>query len=353
MAKRVDIEELWKIIQNRPLLDVRTPAEYERGHIPGAYNLPLFSNEERAVVGTTYKQAGPKEALLEGLDFVGPKMRSFVEEAQRLAPDRKIAVHCWRGGKRSESIGWLLEFAGFEVTLLKGGYKAFRRHVLDWFEKTSLSLIIVGGPTGTGKTEMLHEIARRKEQVVDLEALAHHKGSAFGSLGEGPQPTVEHFENKLFQAFRQLDISRRIWLENESRRIGTACLPEGLWSQMKRAPLIHIDMPLEIRVQRLVRDYAQYSDEALIRSFERIRKRLGGQHLKAAVEAVEQKDYPEAVAIALRYYDKAYAYGLENKTAGPVYHVGIDKNDPAHAAERLLTFIKEMETSPASHNLTS
>jgi tRNA 2-selenouridine synthase len=346
VAKRVDIEELLQELENRPLVDVRTPAEYERGHIPGAHNMPLFSNEERAIVGTTYKQVGTEEALLEGLDFVGPKMRAFVEEARRLAPDGKIAVHCWRGGKRSDSIGWLLEFAGFDVIALEGGYKAFRRHILQWFEQTQLPLIILGGPTGTGKTEMLHEIARRGEQVIDLEGLAHHKGSAFGALGEAPQPTTEHFENKLYRAFKQLDTGRRIWLENESRTIGKACLPDGLWTQMRNAPLIHVEIPTDLRLERLVKDYAQYSDEALIHSFECIRKRLGGQHLKAAIEAIGRKDYAEAAAVALRYYDKTYAYGLENRAGKAVYHLEIDQNDPASAAGRVLSFIEKQMIVP-------
>lgn len=332
MARRVAVESFLAAGDDRPVVDVRTPAEFAQGHIPGAHNMPLFSDEERARVGTTYKQVGPEPALRLGLDLVGPKMGGFVDRAEQLASGRKIALHCWRGGKRSDSVGWLLEFAGFDVVLLEGGYKAYRTHVLEYFGATTFSLLILGGHTGSGKTEMLQEIGRLGEQIVDLEAIAHHKGSAFGALGEAPQPSVEQFENDLYQAFRNLDQRRRIWLENESRSIGRVFIPQGLWQQKERAPIIHVDVPLSIRVQRLVADYACYPKSELIESFERIKKRLGGQHLQAAIDALYQDDYATAAAIALNYYDKAYAHSIERRTPLAVHHLPMDRDDPAHVA---------------------
>ncbi len=334
MAKRVGIDELLVAMEERPLFDVRTPAEFAQGHVPGAYNLPLFSNEERAVVGRAYKQVGPDAAMLEGLDFVGPKMRHFVEEARRQAPEGKVAVHCWRGGKRSDSLSWLLEFAGFDVLVLEGGYKAFRRHVLEWFEQETFNLVILGGYTGTGKTEILQRIREMGEQVIDLEGLANHKGSAFGALGEAPQPSVEHFENLLFHEFSRQDRRQRIWLENESRAIGRVYLPDGLWRQMRQAPLIHIEAPQQVRVERLLADYAGYDREELAASFKKIKKRLGGQHLKAALEALERGDYEKAVTIGLHYYDKTYNYGLEQRPAAKVSRLEVDRDDPALAARK-------------------
>ena len=191
-----------------PLIDVRSPGEYLRGHIPGAFNVPLFTDQERAVVGTLYKQTGRDAAMLEGLRIIGPKMAEIVEQARTLAPDGKVGVHCWRGGERSASVAWLLEKAGFqEVIVLKRGYKSFRERVLA---SLSLSWVleVLGGYTGTGKTELLGLLRQEGEQIVDLEGLAHHKGSSFGGIGEKVQPTTEHFENLLWDALSQLDPGR-------------------------------------------------------------------------------------------------------------------------------------------------
>jgi len=337
-VQSIDVEQLFAEFPDLPLVDVRTPAEYEKGHIPQAFNMPLFTNEERAVVGMLYKQQSAREAFLRGLEFVGPKMRSFVEEAESLAPHRQIALHCWRGGQRSSSVGWLLERSGFSVKTLRGGYKAFRHLVLDWFRQHPYPIIILGGPTGSGKTDILKALAAQGEQVIDLEGLANHKGSAFGALGQAPQPTVEHFENLLFDAFRRMDPHRRIWLENESRSVGRTYIQRDLWKQMLQAPLIHLEIPLEARVERLVREYACYPGEELRRRFEKIRKRLGGQHLKAALEALDRGDYHAAARIGLRYYDKAYAMSLERRSRPVSHSLEVKGDDPETTASQLLTY---------------
>lgn len=325
----------------RVLLDVRTPAEFEQGHIPGAINLPLFSNEERAEVGTLYKQQSQEAAFLRGLDFVGGKMRTFVEKARTFAPHGRVMTHCWRGGQRSGSMSWLLDLAGLDVMTLNGGYKAYRRHILDTFGDRKLTILILGGHTGSGKTDILQQLRGQGEQIIDLEGIANHKGSAFGALGEAPQPTVEQFENDLFDAFCDIDPGRRVWLENESRAIGRVYIPQAFWAQMNAAPLVHLEIPLEVRVGRLVADYAGFPREALIDSFERIRKRLGGQHLQAAREALAGDDFESAARIALRYYDKAYGFFVERRqeqTGAPVYRLEVDENDPAHAASLLVAW---------------
>jgi len=320
------------------LLDVRTPAEFEQSHIPGASNLPLFSNEERAEIGTLYKQAGPREALLRGLELVGPKMRQLVEKADALAPSRRVTLHCWRGGQRSSSVGWLLSQGGFEVQLLRGGYKAYRRHVLEGLEKLdNLPLLIVGGPTGAGKTEVLDELAQLGEQVLDLEKLAHHKGSSFGALGEPPQPSVAQFENDLWKRLQELDPDRRIWVENESRSIGRVYLPEGLWTLMQRAPLFDLKVSLANRLERLERVYAGFPQPALAAAFQRIGKRLGGQRLKWALEALEQENYKEAARIALSYYDKAYRHHTEKHKSSPLLiDLPVQEEAPAAIARALV-----------------
>ena len=192
-----------------PIIDVRSPGEFADGHIPGALNVPLFTNDERALVGTSYKEKGPDKALLLGLDIVGPKMSQIASDGKRYAgPGGTVAIHCWRGGKRSGSVGWLLSTAGLDVQLLEGGYKAYRSVVLQFFEKCPIEFIVVGGRTGSRKTAVLHELQRRGEQVVDLEGLANHKGSAFGWINESPQPTTQQFENNLYDLLSSFDPDR-------------------------------------------------------------------------------------------------------------------------------------------------
>ncbi|MBX2979058.1 MAG: tRNA 2-selenouridine(34) synthase MnmH [Flavobacteriales bacterium] len=318
-----------------PIIDVRSPGEFARGHIPAAVNVPLFSDAERAVVGTLYKQTGRDAAVLEGLRIVGPKLAGIVERATELAPDRRIAVHCWRGGERSGSVAWLLDKAGFgEVLTLRGGYKAFRKHVLASFVQVP-TLRILGGYTGTGKTATLQHLAALGEQVIDLEALAQHKGSAFGMLGEKLQPTQEHFENLLWNALRKMDGTRPLWLEDESRNIGKVILPLPLFEALRKAPVYFADMPVEERVQRLVQDYGAFAQEDLAAAVQRIAKRLGPQHAKAALEALASGDLATVARITLGYYDKAYAHGLAQRDAASVHRLEASATDLRALAQRL------------------
>ncbi len=292
-----------------PLLDVRSPAEYERGHIPGALSFPLFSNEERARVGTLYKREGQQEALLEGLRIVGPKMADMLSHAIALAPQRQVALHCWRGGLRSSSVAWLLHTAGFQVEVLKGGYKAYRQDVHRFFTRP-FRFVLLGGQTGSGKTEVLQALRQLGEQVIDLESLASHRGSAFGALGMPPQPSIEQFENTLHHELKQFNLEKVIWVEDESRKIGTIVLHEALWKQMQAAPCILIETELQDRVKRLMVEYGSHPPEALEKALQKIAKRLGGQHVKRALEALKNGDLELVVQVALRYYDKAYGFAL-------------------------------------------
>jgi tRNA 2-selenouridine synthase len=296
-----------------PVIDVRSPGEFGHGHIPGAFNLPLFSDTERASVGTVYKRDGRDRAVSEGLRFVGPRMAELVEQARSIAPDGMVRVHCWRGGERSTSVGWLLEKAGFrKVVILEQGYKAFRRHVLGSFSQV-WELRILGGYTGTGKTHLLHLLREHGEQVVDLEGLARHKGSAYGGIGEGVQPGTEQFENLLWHELQQIDPSKPLWVEDESILIGKVKIPDPFFAAMRTAPIHFVDMPVERRVERLVDVYGACPKEQLAEATVRIGRRLGPQHVKAALEALEQNDLRSVAAIALRYYDKAYARGLSQR----------------------------------------
>jgi tRNA 2-selenouridine synthase len=315
MRQTIDAPEIWNHRSDWVIMDVRTPAEYAIGHIPEAINFPLFNNEERAIVGTAFKQKSPQNALIAGLELVGPKMAGFVSRAIKLVPNKKIVLYCWRGGKRSGSMSWLLRMAGFETVTIVGGYKAYRSHILGQISEIQLNLCVLGGKTGSGKTFILHELIKKRIQVIDLEGLAKHKGSAFGWIGEKEQPTVEHFENLLFEEILKTDPKQTIWVENESRNIGSTFIPEGFWRQMKQAPLIHLEMSFERRLNHLVESYTTTRIEDLLESFDKIGKKIGGLKHNEAKNALLMGDYHAAGAIALAYYDKMYIHGFETNVA--------------------------------------
>jgi tRNA 2-selenouridine synthase len=327
-----------------PILDVRAPAEYAQGHIPGALSLPLFTDEERARIGTTYKQVNPEKAVLLGLDFFGPKMRAMAEQAKKLAPGQEVRLHCWRGGMRSGAVLWLLELAGFHVNLLDKGYKDFRHWALAEFARPR-QLRVLGGYTGSGKTAALHELARRSEPVLDLEGLANHLGSSFGSLGQPPQPTQEQFENDLAMALAKLPDDRPIWVEDESRTIGGLGIPAPFFEQMRAAPLLVLDVPQAARVQYLAADYGRHDAGGLAAAVLRLRKRLGGLVTKEALGAIADGDMPRMVELVLTYYDKAYGYGL---TGRPATTVAVEGTDAAANAALVLKVIENNSTSESS-----
>jgi tRNA 2-selenouridine synthase len=224
---------------------------------------------------------------------------------------------------------------GFDVMTVNGGYKAYRTHVLEVFDNQSLILNRIGGKTGTGKTEILYHLTTLGEQVIDLEGLAHHKGSAFGSLGELPQPSVEHFENRLFDKIRTADLSKRIWVENESRSIGRCFLPAGFWDKFSDSKLYNIEIPNDARIQRLCDDYAKYDVNDLIAVFKNIERKIGGQNAQTAIAALEVGDYPTATQIALFWYDKTYQFGLDSTKAFETVYLTFPHADMKKIAEEL------------------
>ena len=342
--RQIAIEEFLEQASRVPVFDVRSPGEFAQGHIPGAMSLPLFDDSERATVGTLYKQSSRDEAMLAGLEIAGSKMRRLVEQARELTSERRVLIHCWRGGQRSQSVAWLLEFAGFEVSVLNGGYKAFRTAAMDELANDRIQFLVLGGQTGSGKTDILHQLARLGEQVVDLEGLAQHKGSAFGWIGEQPQPTSEQFLNDLFLRLIKLDPSRPVWIENESRGIGRVFLTDPFAARLRNGTLVNIQVDLQSRVDRLIRMYA-HSKAELKASFEKIERKLGGQHLKAALAALDQDDFATATEIALVYYDKTYQHSLDRANPPTMIEVDLGDSSVESAAERLLELKNEIQAA--------
>ena len=293
------------------LLDVRAPSEYAQGHIPGARNLPLFSDAERAAVGTAYKQQGRRPAIQLGLQLVGPRLAGLGEALANAQADSGgvLRLHCWRGGMRSESVAWLARQLDLPVVVLEGGYKAFRRWVLALVEQP-WPVHLLGGRTGTGKTDLLLALQQRGVAVVDLEGLAHHRGSSFGGLGLPPQPSTEHYENRIAMALQRQRTAPQIWLEAESVQVGRCRIPAGLWRQMQRAPLLEIQRPVAERLEQLVAVYGNQPAEALRKATERIARRLGPQRTAAALEAIARSDWGDAAGQMLDYYDGCYDHEL-------------------------------------------
>lgn len=338
MRLELTVDQLLSRYDQWTILDVRSPGEFATGHLPGAINVPLFDDTERARVGTAYKQQSPAAAMQEGLRIAGPHMAGYVEkarEAVRAGEGRDVVVHCWRGGKRSEAMAWLFNFAGLPVRRLKGGYKAFRQEAHACFADPRYVFRIIGGYTGAGKTEIIHALRGLGEQVIDLEGLACHKGSAFGNIGEAPQPTNEQFENELFFRLRAMDTTRPIWIENESKNVGRVYLPEAFWNRMRASILYAIEVSRDVRLDRVIGYYAEGDHvDALVESFGKIKKRLGGLEYQNAIDALGQGNIREAACLALAYYDKSYAYQLSQWPAERL--VKMPPCDDVSAIARLL-----------------
>lgn len=305
----LSIEDFLVLRQKLPVADVRSEGEFQQGHIQHAINIPLLNNSERIEVGTLYKQQGQLEAIRKGFELVGPRLLGIIDTASHAARHGEMIVHCWRGGMRSGNFCQFVNMAGIKTHQLKGGYKTYRHLALEAF-KNPFQFIVLGGYTGSGKSEVLRALARAGEQVLDLEQLANHKGSVFGGLMKTAQPTTEQFQNDLFEEILKLDLSRRIWIEDEAIAIGKIFLPIDLWNSMKASSLVEIDLSKAMRVKRLVNEYGSANRTEFLTAMTSITKKLGGQHFKAAKEKLLADDMAATIDILLTYYDKAYQNSL-------------------------------------------
>lgn len=291
-----------------PLFDVRSPCEFSQGHIPGAISLPLFSDEERALVGTTYKQNGREQAIQIGLKAIGPRFHELAKTIQKESQEAHACrITCFRGGMRSQSVEWLAGLFGLSTVRLAGGYKAYRKHVLEAFDR-HYTFRIIGGFTGSGKTEKIQELIKEGHQAIDLEDLANHRGSTFGLAPGASQPSTEHFENLLAHALLECDPSLPIYLEDESRQIGSCTIPKGIYEQMDKAPLYWLDVDFEARLERILATYGSFPSSYLIEQSSKLQKRLGGERTQFVIQALQENRIPDAARNLLQYYDAAYLH---------------------------------------------
>lgn len=306
-------------------LDVRSPAEYAQGHIPGAYSLPLFTVNERHQVGHCFKERGPKEALDLAWLYVGPKVPSLLKAIHTLSAKVGIEpgakedlaclgrrfwkVYCWRGGQRSLGMEMLIKQADYPVLRYPGGYKAWRQR-MEPLWAVPWNWRVVGGSTGSGKTAVLRQLQEVGEQVLDLEGLASHLGSAFGDLGQGPQPSQEHFMNLLADELGRMNSGLPIWVESESRQIGKVHIPSPLYESMHKAPYFRMLRSSNFRMQHLLKSYGQEDIEGLRWAFLKIERKMGPQNCRQALDFLDQGDLKSAAKLALLYYDQTYQHAF-------------------------------------------
>lgn len=335
----ISMDDFLSLRSQLPVVDVRSPSEFQEGHIRNAINIPLLNNEERIQVGTDYKQKGQKEAIKTGFRLVGPRLLDIVNEAEQVASGKELLVHCWRGGMRSNNFSQFAGMAGIKSHTLKGGYKEYRGLALESFKKP-FQIILLTGCTGSGKSEVLRALKELGEQVLDLEDLAQHKGSAFGGLLMPAQPTTEQFQNELFEEILTLDLSRRIWVEDESIAIGKIFLPSDFWKTMHESPLVQMDVSRAVRVQRLVNEYGPADRNEFLEIMGKIVKRLGGQHYQAAKEKLLQDDMASTIDILLTYYDKAYLQSIDKRKENVKFSLPWDGVSATRYAQELLNHFK-------------
>ncbi len=338
----VEIEEFIKLLHsgNIPVFDARSESEFNHAHVPGAISLPLLNDEERKEVGTTYKRNGKESAVITGFRLVGPRFHQIIKDANSLAPGKEIMIYCWRGGMRSQILAWVLQLSGFRVLVLQGGYKTFRTWALE-VVNIPLKTIILGGPTGSGKTEILDHIRKLGGQVLQLEELANHRGSAFGALGKGSQPSNEQFENTIALAWNGFDESKPVWLENESRSVGSCLVPVAIYEAIRNSLLIEINIGDERRRKRILEEYGIFPVKVLAMTTEKIGKRLGPQHLKQALLFLEEGDLNGWLEIVLQYYDKLYAYGSSQRAQEKLLKLNLAETDENEFAIKIIRLMEE------------
>ena len=298
------------------LVDVRTPAEFAETTIPGAVNVPIFSDDERAKIGTLYKNEGKTVARKLGIELVAPRIPQLLEQIETARQGCKgpVIVFCWRGGMRSLAITSFLNLAGIHARQLVGGHKAFRRHVCAYFEQQQWPPVyVVRGLTGVGKTRVLHELQQQDYPVIDLEGLANHRGSAFGALGLQPQPSQKMFDSLLWDRLDRLRDADYLVTEGESLHIGRVQVPKGFHRAMQVEKSIWLNASLEFRTQIILGDYPAL--DQLREQFEKpilaLKERLGKQVVADLLTLLQQSQWEALVReLMIRYYDPLYLHTL-------------------------------------------
>lgn len=331
----IDLEQFLEMRGGIPIMDARSEGEFAQGHVIGAINLPILTDVERKTIGTIFKQKGNQEAIIKGFELVGPRFHQIIKDASALFPEKKILTYCWRGGMRSEIMSWLLSMAGFEIFRLKGGYKTYRTLTYETV-RAKRDYIVLGGKTGVGKTVLLHKLRKTGEYIIDLEDLAKHKGSSFGGIGQPPQPSIEHFENLLAEELFKIPHKEKIWIENESRRIGKVNIADELYANIIKSPLIEIVKSDSERIGHIAADYADLPQNELIEAVKRLQKKLGGKRTADAIGDILQERHSSWIMNMLVYYDKTYGYELDSNLRQQTFQLDLSDTGTEKSIQQLL-----------------
>ena len=349
--KEITVEELLTL-KDPVIIDIRSPIEFADGAIPGAINIPLFTDEERQVIGTIYKHEGQAAAKWQAMEFVSPKIPVLLNTIKSYQTDGELVIHCWRGGMRSKAVVTFLEFAGIYAWRLVGGYKAYRHHILEQIptmipEKT----VVLHGMTGVGKTEVLKILKKKGYPVLDLEEMAGHRGSIFGTIGLGEGHNQKTFDSLLFKGLNEIYGSNYFLVEAESKRIGKAVQPEKLMDVKFKGLNFYIHSPIEQRVKLLVSEYVlpyiqePWYDEKISLGIEKVLKRVKDTEIrKRLIETLQEKNYRDMILILLEhYYDPRYDHARQDYLGE---FVDIYAENPIDAAEQIAIKLKELSIPP-------
>lgn len=322
------------------LIDVRSPKEFAEFRIPGSINIPVFNNEERAEVGTLYKQVGPEAAKEKGLALFSAKLPNFIASFQSI--DTEKVVYCWRGGMRSKTAATVLDLMGKQVFRLDGGIRSYRRWVQHTLETQHFSpkMYVLNGYTGSGKTILLKRLKEQGYPVLDLEGMANHRGSVFGQIGRQPH-NQKTFESLLVQEIERYDQTPFILLEGESKRIGKVTLPTSLYEGKEAGIQLFIHLPLKQRIENIMHDYKPHEHkEQVIEAFQKIRKHIHTPVAKQIADDLEQDRFPAAIGFLLEYYyDPRYEYAISHYPDDK--QINIHANNLEEAFETVTNFIKQ------------
>ncbi len=344
MIQEITVEGLGRLT-NPVFVDVRSESEFAEATIPGAVNLPLFSDEERAEVGTAYKQVSPLAAKDLGLSLAAPKLPTMLKQCRELEEKGPLVFFCWRGGMRSRAVAGIMDLMGIKTYRLAGGYKAYRQSIVRFWQQDPLpfGVVVIRGNTGTGKTQLIQALQLRGRPAVDLEKLANNRGSVFGAVGLGPAPSQKKFEANLAEEIRALQPAKWIVVECESKRIGRVTLPNSLHQDMEQGKQLLVYDSIENRVKRLVEEYTSFSGAGpeLETALNRLRQRLGNEKVEQLKSWLEAGAYAPFVRVLLEeYYDPLYGYPNQPH---PGYHASISMADPDRALQQVGDFLDKLE----------
>ncbi|MFS0837526.1 tRNA 2-selenouridine(34) synthase MnmH [Paenibacillus sp. 1P03SA] len=315
MFRDITVEQLLELQEQRgiQLIDVRSEGEFEEFTIPGSSNIPVFDNEERKEVGTIYKQVSVQAAKEKGLEIFSAKLPSFIKQFEEI-PGQK-AVFCWRGGMRSKTAATVTSLMGIQMYRLSGGIRSYRKWTHEKLETFEFkpACVVIGGPTGSGKTELLQKLKVAGYPVLDLETMAQHRGSIFGQIGLRPS-NQKTFESRLVHELMEVNEQPFVLVEAESKRVGKVVMPDFLFNAKEAGIPLFLEIPMERRVANIVADYqpALHKEEC-IDAYQLIKKRIHSPIAAAIEQYLKEDRFGEAVALMLEhYYDPRYAHAAQN-----------------------------------------